>query len=229
MLQTKLKRRGSQNHQCVDTKNSFSYLLSYSLQSSRVDKIQGRFYNQQLVALDFVSFLSIDPGTKPFVFFSVCVDWISKQVSLDMFGKKPFNLPWMLTIIHIAHRSSGGYFVGSLSEQYGSVFGSAIRRGLKGFVLPMAKNWCTVVQSFFGAAASELLKILQGSSKLEAALRPFAKTNLRVQLGGGRSETFQGLYTIKTPSHRGVSRQQRTIKRTVSSVSRKPVRKVSNR
>ena len=65
----------------------------------------------------------------------------------------------------IAHRSPGGYFVGSPSRQYGSGIGSALRLGLKGFVLPIAKKRCILSQKFHWSGGPELLKVLEGISK----------------------------------------------------------------
>ena len=130
----------------------------------------------------------------------------------------------------IAHRSSGGYFMGSPSRQYGSGIGSAIRLGLKGFVLPIAKKYGVLLaRNFIGAAAPELLKVLEGSSKPKEEFRSAPKTTIRKQLGGGRSGTFRRLYTSNTPSRRRVSLPQRTRKRTMRKISRPSFRKRSNR
>ena len=130
----------------------------------------------------------------------------------------------------IAHRSPGGYFVGSPSRQYGSGIGSAIRLGLKGFVLPIAKTFgVPLARNFIGAAAPELLKVLEGSSKPKEVFRSAAKTTIRKQLGGGTSGTFRRLYTSNTPSRKRVSLPQRTRKRTMRKVSRAPFRKRSHR
>ena len=130
----------------------------------------------------------------------------------------------------MAHRSPGGYFVGSPSRQYGSGIGSAIRLGLKGFVLPTAKKYgVRLAWNFIGTAAPELLKVLEGSNKHKEAFRSAAKTTIRKQLGGGRSGTFRKLYTSNTPSRRRVSLLQRTKKRTIRKVARPPFRKRSNR
>ena len=72
----------------------------------------------------------------------------------------------------IAHRSPGGYFVGSPSRQYGTGIGSAIRLGLKSFVLPIAKKmvypW---PKKFIAAAAPEIFKVLEGSSRPKEAIK----------------------------------------------------------
>ena len=116
----------------------------------------------------------------------------------------------------IAHRSSSGFTVVSPSRQYGSGFGSAIRLELKGFVLPMTKKYgVPLARILIGAAAPELLKELQGSTKPKQEFRSAAKTTIRKQLGGGRIGTFRKLYTSNTPSRRRFSLLQRTKKRTI--------------
>ena len=130
----------------------------------------------------------------------------------------------------IAHRSPGVYFVVSPSRQYGSGIGSAIRLGLKGFVLPIAKKYgVPLARNFIAVAAPELLKVLEGSSKPKEAFRSAAKTTIRRQLGGGRSGTFRKLYTSNTLSRRRVSLLQRTKKQTIRKVCRPPFQKRSNR
>ena len=130
----------------------------------------------------------------------------------------------------IAHRSSGGFSVVSPSRQYGSGFGATIRLELKGFVLPMTKKYGVPrARNLIGAAAPELLKELQGSTKPKQEFGSAAKTIRRKQLGGGRIGTFRKLYTSNTPWRRHFSLLQLTKKRTIRKVSRTAFRKRSNR
>ena len=130
----------------------------------------------------------------------------------------------------IAHRSPGDYFVSSPSRQCGSVFDSAINLGLKNFVLPMAKKIdVPSARTFIGAAAPDLLKVLEVSSSSKEAFRSVAKITIRKQLGGGRTGTFRKLYTSKNASHRCVGEPKQTKKRIICKVTGKPFRKRSYR
>ena len=130
----------------------------------------------------------------------------------------------------IAQRPSGAHFVGLTSGQYRSGIRSAFRSELKGFVLPIAKKYnVSLAKNSFGAAAPELLKMLQGSSQPKEAFRSAAKTTIRKQLESSSSGNSLKLYTSNTPSRRRVSLLHRTKKRTIRKVSRRPFRKRSNR
>ena len=79
------------------------------------------------------------------------------------------------------------YFVGSSRRQYGSGLGSAIRLGVRAFVLPAIKHYgIPIAKQFLKSAAPEFLDVVQGKTKVKNALKNAAKTTVRKQLGGGR-------------------------------------------
>ena len=177
-------------------------------------------------------FFSIDPGTKPNIdCHSVLIE--DRITNPQEVCKETFQSTMDVnyhTNRFIAHRSTGSYFVGSPSRQYGSGIGSAIKLGLKSFVLPRAKKYgVPLAKSFIGEAAPELPKVLEGSSKPKEEFRSAARTTIRKQVGGGRSGTFRNLCTSNTSSRRRVNLLQNIKKRTICKVSRPPSRNMSNR
>ena len=64
------------------------------------------------------------------------------------------------------------YFQGSPYRQYGSGIGTAIKAGLKGFVIPMVKRYgIPVAKSFLQQAAPEVINLLDGNTKPKAAMK----------------------------------------------------------
>ena len=64
------------------------------------------------------------------------------------------------------------YFQGSPYRQYGSGIGTAIKAGLKGFVIPMIKRYGFPVAKFFlQQTAPEVINLLDGSTKPKAAMK----------------------------------------------------------
>ena len=118
--------------------------------------------------------------------------------------------------------------MGSRLRQYERGTGSAVRLGLEGFVLPMAKN-IVCPEKFIGAHAPDLLKVLHGSSKPKEALGSVEITTIRKKLGAGGNGTFQKLYTRNTLLQRRVSCSKRTKKRAIRKKIRKPSQKHSFR
>ena len=64
------------------------------------------------------------------------------------------------------------YFVGSSRRQYGSGLGSAIRLGVRAFVLPAIKHYgIPIAKQFLKSAAPEFLDVVQGKTKVKNALK----------------------------------------------------------
>ena len=124
----------------------------------------------------------------------------------------------------IAHRSPGGYFAGLQSRQYRSGNGSAIRLGLKGSVLPIAKNSIPFNRTFIGATGPDLLEVLKGSSEPKKEFRSVAKTTIGKQISDGKMERFESS-TPATMLHIGVSFVQNVPKNHHSQSNEKTISK----
>lgn len=83
--------------------------------------------------------------------------------------------------------SSMNYFRGSSNRQYGSGIGTAIKMGLRGFVIPMAKKYVVpVAKTFIQNAAPEVLDVISGNSKAKAAMKRAVSKTVRQQVGGAK-------------------------------------------
>ena len=76
----------------------------------------------------------------------------------------------------VANRWTEKYFAGSQARQNGSGLGSAIRKGLKGFVIPLSKKYgIPLAKLFLSTAAPEYLEILDGCSLPKSSIKKFAR------------------------------------------------------
>lgn len=122
----------------------------------------------------------------------------------------------------LASRSNNRYFAGSSSRQYGSGIGSAIRVGLKSFVIPLAKRYgITLAKNFLSSAAQEVLELLDGGTKPKTALKKVVKNTIRKQVGGGRRKRR------KTKATRTRKRKTTTRRRRRKSSAKKSRRRKS--
>ena len=72
----------------------------------------------------------------------------------------------------VANRRTENYFAGSQARQYGSGLDSAIRKGLKGFVIPRAKKYgIPSAHNFLSVFAPEVIELLDGQPKPKNSIK----------------------------------------------------------
>ena len=80
----------------------------------------------------------------------------------------------------VSTRSNPSYFAGSVNRQYGSGIGSAVRIGLRSFVIPLAKKYgIPFAKNLLTSAAPEVLELIDGKTKPKAAIKRVVKTQSR--------------------------------------------------
>ena len=88
----------------------------------------------------------------------------------------------------LSSRANPSFYSGSTNRQYGSGLGSALRLGLKSFVIPLAKRYgLPLAKNLVQNAAPEVLGILEGRTKPKAALKKTLRETVKKQIGSGRS------------------------------------------
>ena len=87
----------------------------------------------------------------------------------------------------VSTRSNPSYFAGSVNRQYGSGIGSAVRIGLRSFVIPLAKKYgIPFAKNLLTSAAPEVLELIDGKTKPKAAIKRVVKNTIKKQVGAGR-------------------------------------------
>ena len=96
----------------------------------------------------------------------------------------------------LSSRANPSFYSGSTNRQYGSGLGSALRLGLKSFVIPLAKRYgLPLAKNLVQSAAPEVLGIIEGRTKPKAALKKIftrngKKTNWKWSLEKKKKEKF---------------------------------------
>ena len=83
------------------------------------------------------------------------------------------------------NHSNPGFYSGSSNRQYGSGIGSAIKLGLRGFVIPMVKKYgLPLAKNFVKSATPELLGLMDGSVSPKQAMKNSMRKTIKSQVGG---------------------------------------------
>ena len=118
------------------------------------------------------------------------------------------------------------YFQGSPYRQYGSGIGTAIKAGLKGFVIPMVKRYgIPVAKSFLQQAAPEVINLLDGNSKPKAAMKNAIKKTIRQQMDSGRRRRVSGVPRGKKGRYPKLKKKSKLKKKKSKQRRRKPLKK----
>ena len=133
----------------------------------------------------------------------------------------------------VSTRSNPSYFAGSVNRQYGSGIGSAVRIGLRSFVIPLAKKYgIPFAKNLLTSAAPEVLELIDGKTKPKAAIKRVVKNTIKKQVGAGRRKrsvkrrrkptTLSNQRRRRRRKPAGQRRRRRVTKTTAGRQKRKP-------
>lgn len=124
----------------------------------------------------------------------------------------------------VSTRSNPSYFAGSVNRQYGSGIGSAVRIGLRSFVIPLAKKYgIPFAKNLLTSAAPEVLELIDGKTKPKAAIKRVVKNTIKKQVGAGRRK--RSVKRRRKPTT--LSNQRRRRRRRKSAGQRRRRRRVT--
>ena len=113
----------------------------------------------------------------------------------------------------LSSRANPSFYSGSTNRQYGSGLGSALRLGLKSFVIPLAKRYgLPLAKNLVQSAAPEVLGIIEGRTKPKAALKKTLRETVKKQIGSGRSRRKRKRSSTKKGRRRLSSKPRRRTK-----------------
>ena len=83
----------------------------------------------------------------------------------------------------LSSRANPSFYSGSTNRQYGSGLGSALRLGLKSFVIPLAKRYgLPLAKNLVQSAAPEVLGLIERRTKPKAALKKTLRETVKNKL-----------------------------------------------
>ena len=83
----------------------------------------------------------------------------------------------------LSSRANPSFYSGSTNRQYGSGLGSALRLGLKSFVIPLAKRYgLPLAKNLVQSAAPEVLGIIEGRTKPKSAMKKTLRETVKNKL-----------------------------------------------